>query len=167
MEHILGECEAAGRAHLWSLAENFLRQRDVDIPNEPTATLQLGAPLCEAKDEEGDARIGETRLLRIVMSETTYLVWKVRCERVVEWEAEPEREHSKPELTERWYAAINARLELDMKKSDKRLAGKRATPTQRVLATWTGSLQNESDLPDDWTGVMGVLVGRPAVRPNG
>ncbi|KAI0653304.1 hypothetical protein C8Q70DRAFT_928014, partial [Cubamyces menziesii] len=167
MWHILGECGATGGAHLWGIAKRFLQNRDIVIPDRPTAELQLGMPLCEVKDEEDNLRIGETRLLRIITTETTYLVWKVRCERVIEWEGDPGREHSPADLTRRWYAAINARLDLDMKKTSKRLAGRKAAPVQRVLATWTGSLENQNDLPEDWTGSAGVLVGRPDMRPNG
>ena len=38
----------------------------------------------------------------------------------------------------------------------------RALSRSLVLRTWRGLLQGEDQLPDDWTGRLGVLVGRPA-----
>jgi len=37
--------------------------------------------------------------------------------------------------------------------------GKRALATKIVLATWSGTLQDELSLPDNWIKQPGVLVG--------
>jgi ribonuclease HI len=38
----------------------------------------------------------------------------------------------------------------------------KAISTKTVLHTWSGTLQNESSLPDNWINYSGVLVG---IRP--
>jgi len=81
------------------------------------------------------------------MSETAYLVWKLRNERRVR--DQDNRTASYEETTRRWMNAIN-------KPADNRRFGKRALYNK---LTWRSCLKNEEALPEDWPTKKGVLVG--------
>ena len=43
----------------------------------------------------------------------------------------------------------------------------KAISAKTVLYTWSGTLQNESSLPENWINCSGVLVGiRPSEQPG-
>lgn len=89
------------------------------------------------------------------MSESVYLIWKLRCERVIQKENTP---FSIQEVSSRWITTINARLDLDREMTNEGL-GKRRLKTKIVLSTWRGTLNDEDKLPKNWTKLSGVLVG--------
>jgi len=89
------------------------------------------------------------------MTESAHLIWKLRCERIIQ---EEDRPFTEEEIENRWLRTINGRLELDQKMTDKDY-GPKAIPKSKVLETWRSILKDEKALPDDWTGENGVLVG--------
>ncbi|KAH9851088.1 ribonuclease H-like domain-containing protein [Lenzites betulinus] len=157
MGHILLDCEAPGQGHLWNLAGELLEKAGVPMP-PPSLGMILGIPSLESLEANTQIRAGRTRLMKIILSETAYLIWKVRCERVIEWSEEVGRTHSNRELQRRWVATINARLHMDVQRTRKQWKARRL-PVETVLNTWKGTLLDEAALPDDWTGTAGVLVG--------
>ncbi|KAJ8502105.1 hypothetical protein ONZ51_g163 [Trametes cubensis] len=168
MDHVLFECAAAGQARLWMLTRSLLRKRRINLPENMCAAFVIGAPACEIKNDDGKRKAGDTRLLHIAVTETAYLAWKMRCERVIGWEEEEDREHTVAEIGNRWAAIFNNRIALDQAMTSVRLAGKRAIAEDRVRETWIGTLSNEQDLPADWAvRRTWVLVGRPDLAPNG
>jgi hypothetical protein len=103
--------------------------------------------------KKGDA--GTSRLYRILLSKSAYLIWKLRNERVI-----GEKVGASPqEITNRWNKCINNRLELDCLLTNANKWGKKSLNKSLVLATWRKTLQDEDRHPDDWTGMAGVLVG--------
>ncbi|KAI0324333.1 ribonuclease H-like protein, partial [Cubamyces sp. BRFM 1775] len=160
MTHILTVCTAPGQHDLWLSARRILRKARVYLPRRPTLGLYLGAPLLVAKDGHGNVRSGTTRLLRIILSETAYVAWTLRCERVIGWQDMPERVHSAQTVLNRWHNALNKRLWLDQQRARRALPGRRLLPCSVVEGTWETVLDAESDLNDDWVRHMGVLVGR-------
>ena len=50
-------------------------------------------------------------------------------------------------------------LEIDCRMTSLR-SGKKGLQPKVVTNTWKGTLENEEDLPSNWTEVSGVLVGR-------
>jgi hypothetical protein len=95
---------------------------------------------------------GATRLLRILVSESAYLIWTLRCEHVI-WE----KTHSRLEIKKKWTQAINRRLT-----EDKIIA----TKVKRDIAhirkgknTWEAVLGKTEELPDGWIYLREVLVG--------
>ncbi|KAJ8455816.1 hypothetical protein ONZ51_g12320 [Trametes cubensis] len=124
MQHVLASCGAPGQDLLWKLSKAILQKRQIRVPDNITAAFVIGSPVCEVKDEDGELKTGDTRLLRIVMTETAYLIWKLRCERVIEWENN--REHTAREIENRWAATLNARISHDQAMTNIRLVGKRA-----------------------------------------
>ena len=112
--------------------------------------------------EEGDKRRkkkkkkdGRQRLLTILLTESAYLIWKLRNERRIR-----DTKHSANEITNRWYATINRRITLDRAMANPAKFAKKALDPDLVKRTWTGTLQNEKDLPNDWIWKGEVLVGR-------
>ncbi|KAF7325075.1 hypothetical protein MKEN_00550200 [Mycena kentingensis (nom. inval.)] len=99
---------------------------------------------------------GAERLLRILLSESAFLAWKLRCERVIQSKGEA----SNAEIRNRWLKAINSRLEMDCALTNTTKYGKKALRKGLIKATWKGTLENEISLPDDWMSrETGVLVG--------
>ncbi|KAJ7615593.1 hypothetical protein DFH06DRAFT_1013295, partial [Mycena polygramma] len=125
------------------------------------------------KSDDGKVKAGDARLYRILVSESAHLIWKLRCERVIHREGEHATE---TEIHNRWVAAMNNRLQLDCRMTDRRYE-KKAVPVKTVLRTssgkhpvaicWTGVLHEEDSLPDNWTGGAEVLVGIRPIRQQG
>lgn len=160
MEHILTECEAPGRVESWRLANSLLSERGFTLQG-PSYGLILGCQAVELLNDKGERRTGLTRFTKMIISETAYFIWTLRCERVIGWASEPARVHTRTEIERRWLATINKRLGMDCALTSKRVAGRKALPVDHVTATWQGSLLNEADLPANWIGLSGVLVGKP------
>ncbi|KAI0336025.1 RnaseH-domain-containing protein [Cubamyces sp. BRFM 1775] len=159
MEHILAECTAPGQARMWELAKELLRKRNVHLPESASLGLYLGSPLIDLKGEDDRARPGASRLTKIVLAETAHTIWKTRCERVIGWEGQG-RLHDDAQIRGTWYAAMDRRLQLDQQMTKKALAGQRTMDKEVVLRTWAGVVERRGDLPEDWTQLAGVLVGR-------
>ncbi len=71
---------------------------------------------------------------------------------------------SQKEAKNQTLSTINNRLEEDKILTSRRKYGKDAIPENLVLSTWSGTLQNESSIPENWLRVNGVLVGIPPRR---
>ncbi|KAI0349339.1 ribonuclease H-like protein [Trametes cingulata] len=160
VQHILTACTAPGQSLLWRLTRSALTKRNVHLPNM-TMGLALGAHLLAFTDESGRQRAGVSRLARILVTETVYLIWALRCQRVVGWTDEPDRVHSTRELVNRWTATMNRRLRMDILSTNTKICGKKALSKELVLRTWRGTLTNEDTLPEDWVSCPRVLVGIP------
>lgn len=149
MDHIMTKCDAPGRVEVWDLASELWKLKTGEDLPPPTMGQIMG---CAAM-KRGDA--GTTRLHRIIVSESAHLVWKLRNERVIQ-EKEPA---SAREIRGRWLKAINSRLVVDAALTNNTKYSKKAIKKDLVLRTWSKVLQNEEQLPKDWTRETGVLVG--------
>ncbi|THU82291.1 hypothetical protein K435DRAFT_620544, partial [Dendrothele bispora CBS 962.96] len=107
------------------------------------------------KTRSGKRNTGAERLWRILTAESAYLIWKLRCERVIQNE---NTAFSEQEIEKRWAYMINERLQLDRRMTNWKY-GKKGVKPKVVKATWKGLLQVEDLLPDDWVTNTGVLVG--------
>ncbi|KAJ6469349.1 hypothetical protein C8R45DRAFT_908738 [Mycena sanguinolenta] len=148
MEHILTKCDAQGQAQVWELASQVWKKK-LGEEMQPC----FGEIMACGAIKKGNA--GTTRLYRILISESTYLIWKLRNERVINTKPEA----SDREITNRWKKAINNRLKIDCLLTNARKWGKKSLNKSLVLATWRKTLMNEDRHPEDFTGVTGVLVG--------
>ncbi|KAF5375513.1 hypothetical protein D9615_009166 [Tricholomella constricta] len=166
MEHILTECPDSGQSTIWLLAQNLWAKKGLPW-YEPTVGAQLGCALAVHKNAEGKRLTGATRLYKILMTESTHLIWKIRCEWRIGREADPEKKHTTVEIENRWYEAINRRLKFDCLMTDNVRYGRKAIRSSLVKQTWEGTLNDEPNLPEKWYRTTGVLVGRGAVRPRG
>ena len=92
------------------------------------------------------------------MSETAYLIWKMRNERRIRDE-DTTIQPSDKEITNRWMNAVNKRLTVDRFLTDTKRFRKKALDEKLVKSTWFNCLKDEESLPPDWHTNKGVLVG--------
>ena len=165
MEHILTKCDAGPRAQAWQMAGNLWKKRS----NDPIPTRLgdiLGCGLAEFK-KEGKPDRGKNRLYRILVSETAYLIWKMRNERRIRDNNTQGNAPSETETRRRWTHAINRQLTIDRALTDNTRFGKRALDPKVVRDTWKGCLEDEEYLPSEWYKLKGVLVGiSPTCSPR-
>ncbi|KAJ3568915.1 hypothetical protein NP233_g5392 [Leucocoprinus birnbaumii] len=109
LEHILDDCPNTGQGVVNRLAYELLRRKGVTLPRRRSAVM-LGSPLIRIRNNKGKTRRGATRLTKIVLTESLYLIWRLRNEWRLRRDADPERRHTKLEITRRWTATINKRL---------------------------------------------------------
>ncbi len=119
--------------------------------------IVLSFYLTRMKDEEGNPRKGDSRLYRIVVSESAHLIWKLRNDRAINGKEAP----SSREIFNKWNRAINNRLELDCLLTNSKF-GSRKLSKSVVTKTWQEVLHNRDSLPKDWTRETGVFVSSSA-----
>ncbi len=156
MEHILFECEAQGQAVVWRMVRKAIELTGCTVPN-----LSIGAVLGAssiALRRQGVLKKGPSRLAKLLVVEGAHLIWRLRCERVIEWEDSPEKSRTASEVMARFRMAVSRRMEVDRSLMCSWLTG--AKPKRAiVLETWRRVLANWKDLPQDWIESPGVLVG--------
>ncbi|KAL1739946.1 hypothetical protein HDZ31DRAFT_48483 [Schizophyllum fasciatum] len=154
MDHVLFECEATGQEMIWKLTKSVWERtgREWKAPN---FGLVMGAACPIFTDNDGDRLNHLERLWTIIVSCSAYLIWKLRCERVIQNE---NREFHEREVEARWYAEMNGRLDLDRRMTHKRFE-KRRLPEGLVEFTWRPVIPNYESLPPKWVSNSGVLVG--------
>jgi ribonuclease HI len=169
LEHILIGCQSPGREIIWKAAETLWLERESDWPTVSLGTI-LGCGLAEFRDDKGKPKRGTQRLYRILMSESAYMIWRLRNDRVISRDGEPA---TTDEIMNKWKFVINQRLQVDRTLASRPKMGKRpALAPQLVLATWSNTLDDEYSLPADWLREPRVLVGSrafpqtPPRRPN-
>jgi hypothetical protein len=87
----------------------------------------------------------------------------LHCERVIKHGNTP---YITEEISNRWYKMMDIWLETDCNLTNTRY-GKKGLKPKIVIQTWKSTLNNEEDLPRNWTGVNRVLVGRSQPWPQG
>ncbi|OCH95326.1 ribonuclease H-like protein [Obba rivulosa] len=157
MEHILLECDVPARTRVWLMARTLWLKKHKTWPSLSFGTI-LGCDLVKVTDDAGALDRGASRLLTILISESAQLIWALRCQWVIDRGGNPSTWHTDIEIQRRWIHRINARLTLDRDMTDTRF-GKKALKPKTVLRTWSGTLLNESSLPEDWLRNSEVLVG--------
>lgn len=153
LRHILLECTAVGQRLVWDLTRAAWSSTGLEWPRMTLESILA----CGAF--ELDKKQAKSRLFRILVSESAYLIWKLRCERRIEFK--DEREHTPLAVERRWRATLIRRLVLDREMTHHRFE-KKALKRSLVEATWTSILSKHLQLPDDWFDRGGVLVGRGA-----
>lgn len=99
--------------------------------------------------------------MRILLSESAHLIWKLRCERLIQ---NANVAFSEVEIRNRWVNAINRRLDTDRLMTHQKYESK-ALDATKVQRTWSGVLRNEDSLPSGgWLRTSGVLVGITAKK---
>ena len=152
------------REIVWEAANDLwkVRYRD-DLPRTEGAVLGCG--LANFTRENGRPDTAKNRLYRILVSESTHLIWVLRCERRIRNEAD--YDHSERAVRNRWYEKINDRMQMDCLLTNKYLFEKKALKTRLVHSTWAKCSTNDIDLHHDWCRHPGVLVGKDPGRPAG
>ncbi|RDX43886.1 hypothetical protein OH76DRAFT_1543714, partial [Lentinus brumalis] len=158
MEHILVDCTVSPVTTVWELVTRALKCKSDWVPTLSLGIV-LGATSFTFSGRTKRPTPGLDRLFAIMVTESAYLVWKLRCERVIDFGEDRERWHSAAEIENRWFAAMNRRLTLDRSLTSTRF-GKKAKDRGLILSTWSGILRDEESLPEDWINTPAVLVGK-------
>ncbi|KAH8978485.1 hypothetical protein EDB92DRAFT_1821511 [Lactarius akahatsu] len=165
MEHILTDCPTESVRLIWDLARETWPHSQDDWPQVDFGTIlgcgSLAITPPENRDWQNQAErnrpnlSGPNRLLHILISESAYLIWVLRCERSIQLKT-----HSVQEIRNRWLRAINERLT-----NDKIIATRikrNGAMMMSVDSTWKAALSREWELPPNWMTDSEVLVGRRA-----
>ncbi|KAJ6621976.1 hypothetical protein B0H10DRAFT_1788983 [Mycena sp. CBHHK59/15] len=156
LEHILLDCTSPGQEIVWRAAESLWREKEGDWPAMSLGVL-LGCGLAEFCDDKGKIKEGTQRLYRILISESAYLIWKLRNDQRISQNGMPA---SKEEIINKWKYTINLRLQVDITLANRPRKGKHpALAPQLVLTTWSRTLDNEWNLLANWLQEPRVLVG--------
>ncbi|KAJ7435160.1 hypothetical protein B0H11DRAFT_1756412, partial [Mycena galericulata] len=157
LEHILLKCRRPGQDQIWKLAKDLWSKKHPDWPTLSMGII-LGCCLAIFEAPETKRPEGSTAgLYRILITESLYLIWKLRCECVIGRDGEPPTEN---EIYNRWVHTINEHLEIDKNLTNELKFGKQySLPPSLVLETWKGTLNDEKTLPDNWLNEAEVLVG--------
>ncbi|KAJ7773741.1 hypothetical protein DFH07DRAFT_733251, partial [Mycena maculata] len=95
---------------------------------------------------------GKTRLHRIIVSESVFLIWCLHNTRVIGGKGEP----SEREIRNCWVKIMNNRITLDCVLTD--TLGPRGLKKIVICKTWAKVLRDEDRLPEDWMRETRVLV---------
>ena len=157
MEHTITKCKSKARSVAWRLANDlWTRTGNTELPTNIGDILGCGLAAFTINDNPND---GKSRLYRIIVSETAYLIWKIRNERRIRDDDGGERSNIEGETTTRWRKALNKRLTNDRFLTDSIRFRKRALKAELVKRTWTGCLENEEALPQEWHKTRGGFSG--------
>jgi len=163
MSHILIHCRSRPTRLIWRLAKGVWPHTNIPWPKTELGTI-LGCrcisvsqaivnPRQAPVQNQKSAHLrGASRLLKILVSESAFLIWALRCERVIQ-----EKNHNHQEIKARWLYIINSRLTNDKIAASKIKRDKGFTLL--VSNTWEKVLSKESNLPNNWINVREVLVG--------
>ncbi|THU75881.1 hypothetical protein K435DRAFT_706187, partial [Dendrothele bispora CBS 962.96] len=156
--HILVNCESIGQELIWNLAGNLWSKKNSKIEWErPGLGVIIGAGLANISSQTGKRKSGDERLYKILIAESSYLAWKLCCERVIQNNNTPFTEQ---EVENRWNYMMNEHLQLDRRMTSLNFGKKWVSPKLvKATSIWKGLLKAEDFLPDDWVTNTGVLVG--------
>ncbi|KAJ3885656.1 hypothetical protein GG344DRAFT_58859 [Lentinula edodes] len=88
LEHILTECNCPVQDLIWRLGQELWEnKRSAWV--KPHFGIILGWGLANFKNDDNKPLSGDSRLYTILISESAYLIWKLRCERVIGGKAPP------------------------------------------------------------------------------
>jgi len=149
MSHIMIQCKEKNTQLIWDLAKNFWPHRNIPWPEINLGTI-LGCGCINMRpirptrnNQRRNKRIthrGPTRLFQILLSESAYLIWVLRCERVIQEKTLTERE-----ISARWHRAINGRLTTDEVTATKIARNRKFT--ELIKGTWELALRKMRENP--------------------
>jgi len=149
MNHIMTHCRENNTRLIWNLAKNFWPHRNIPWPNIDIGTI-LGCGCINMRPERPrrdnqqrrEKRIthqGPTRLFQILLSESAYLIWVLRCKRVIQ-----EKVLTNREISARWTHTINKRLTINKVSASKIVRNEKFT--KLVKDTWDPALRNTQEI---------------------
>ncbi|KAJ3792916.1 hypothetical protein GGU11DRAFT_692739 [Lentinula aff. detonsa] len=86
MTHILTKCQTPGQELIWKLVgELWEKKASTAIPwRDPTIGDILGCGLARIKEPRTERMLtGDARLWKLIIAHSAYLIWTLRCERVI------------------------------------------------------------------------------------
>lgn len=154
MSHIVLECDAVGQGLIWKLLRQTWLLTKAEW-FEPCWGTTFGAACAVFRSANGSRRTALEHLWCILTTEALHLIWKMRCERVIQKEG---AEFTEQEVTNRFYVTLDSRLNLD-RRTAAVAKGKRSIKPCDVERIWKPIIENVEALPPKWVVNSGVLVG--------
>ncbi|KAI0744992.1 hypothetical protein C8Q76DRAFT_604965, partial [Earliella scabrosa] len=165
MEHILIDCSAPGCKQIWRLTIELLRKAGIRISDVAFGTVLGAAAVNLGKDTVRKPSTAINRLFKLTIIESAHLIWALRCERVIRFEDEPERQRNEAYVMRIWLSVMTKRLTMDWVLTRVQTRARTRLTADAVGSTWDlcGGLDGIRALWSAHTG--GVLVGsrRPAI----
>ncbi|KAJ7019152.1 hypothetical protein C8F04DRAFT_1324243 [Mycena alexandri] len=159
LEHIVLKCNRPGQQQVWELAKELWLKKHSMWPNLSIGAI-LGCGLASITNEKGHHLPGASRFYRILISESLFIIWKIRNDCVIGNGGVPLPVN---EIRNKWLFTMNQRLDLDRVLSNRLKYGAVSIRPLLVLQTWASTLKNEVELPQNWLIGPRVLVG---IEPN-
>ena len=168
MEHILFNCDDPTNNIIWTATKDlWLRTGSSDWPTMSIGLL-LGCGVLHVPHTQEDDNTdnqdserykqGASRLLRILISESAYLIWTIRCERSIQG-----RTHTPDTIIKRWHNTLLRRLQLD--RAIAASSRRNLKLTQLIHSTWNGIIRMNNPPQENWVINPEVLVGITLPRP--
>jgi hypothetical protein len=133
---------------------------------KPSFGIMLGSGLIKIRGADGVNLPGASRLYTIIVSESMYMIWQMRCKWRIRQDADPLRIPTEDQLRKAWVRMINHRLQLEMLMTHKSCFGSKALNSRLVEKTWWAVLHDQDQLQGDWINNTRVLVGIGACPPG-
>ncbi|KNZ71559.1 hypothetical protein J132_08617 [Termitomyces sp. J132] len=156
MNHILTECLVSGQDVVWDLTQTIHEKRGL-IFDKPSLGKQLGCALIVRGT--GRDKQGASRFSRMIVSEASRTIWKIRCEWRISRETDFERRLNEVEIKNTLRRAIAQRMRLDCLATDKSRFGRKTKSAERVKNTWKNFMPERVDPAKAWRKATEVLVG--------
>ncbi|KAH0580613.1 hypothetical protein H2248_002102 [Termitomyces sp. 'cryptogamus'] len=157
LDHIMSECSCPGQSQIWNLASEFWNKRTGKTFPSLNISSVIGLMLLAQQKEGEVSSEGLARLRKILIVESAYLIWVIRCERVISKDDMP---FSPVKIENRWKEMVAKRAELDFKMTSARY-GKWAAIRPLIQDTWKGTAfeQKAQEHGPRREAQGGVLVG--------
>ncbi|KAF8826131.1 hypothetical protein HHX47_DHR6000405 [Lentinula edodes] len=155
MEHILIDCQAPGQKEVWELTKRLWEKTGVTWKGIEFGNI-LSCGLADFKDAKGKRKPEVSRLFRILISESSYLIWKLRCERVIGG-----KNITKAQITNQWTWTVESRLNLDCLLTSKKFSTGKISK-EMIKKTWGKLVMNKDQFFEtlEDTGVLRQHLGK-------
>ena len=158
LNHIMTRCQSAERRTIWGLASEIWSLKHGEALQITEGAI-LGGGLATFSAENGNPDAPKNRFYKILMTESTHLIWVLRCERRISREGETTPDPPEAEIRTKWLRKMNERMQIDCLLTNQYLYERKALKTRLVYETWKGVSTNTTDLHREWCRHPGVLVG--------
>ncbi|KAJ3533834.1 hypothetical protein NMY22_g7168 [Coprinellus aureogranulatus] len=105
----------------------------------------LSATVKDKRDKSKDKE-GRARLKALVIAESAWLIWTLRCKWIMEGEGKPDKTINPLEAGNRWSSMINSKLNFDILASNVKYYKDRAIDCTLVKETWTDVVNDNKRL---------------------
>jgi hypothetical protein len=119
----------------------------------------LGCASARLKGADNKANAGKTCLYQILISEAAYIIWLLRCTRVISNNNDQGKWPQKQQIIHSLRKQLELRLRMDIIHTNESKYDKKAIRKGKVVATWTGLIKDEESSAHNWASNPGVLVG--------
>ncbi|KIJ35263.1 hypothetical protein M422DRAFT_34678 [Sphaerobolus stellatus SS14] len=156
MERMLAKFKFSGQKVIWRIEEKVWFQTGEPWPGTNLGTV-LGSGLGTYMTEEGRPESAERRLFMILMTESAYLIWKIRCEWRIQHEGRADKKITDHEVRNRWIKQMSTKIYMHILCTDQQRYRREATALHLVQKTWDTLLKTEKIhglCPGDITGFL-------------